>query len=120
MANITAQDIKIAEVHDCFTVAEIMAIGDLGFFEEGKEAASAAGEGKTARDGIIPINTSGGLKCKGHPVGASGVAMAVEIFEQMLGKAGTRQVKGDINLALTHNVGAHGTTVVVNIFERRA
>lgn len=120
MANITPQDIKIAEVHDCFTIAEIMAIGDLGFFKEGKEAAAAAGEGKTARDGVKPINTSGGLKCKGHPVGASGVAMAVEIFEQMHGKAGARQVKGDINLALTHNVGAHGTTVVVNIFERRA
>lgn len=119
MANITAKDIKIAEVHDCFTIAEIMAIADLGFFNEGSEAASAAGEGKTARDGVKPINTSGGLKCKGHPVGASGVAMAVEIFEQMMGKAGARQVSGDINLGLMHNVGAHGTAVVVNIFERR-
>jgi acetyl-CoA acetyltransferase len=120
MANVTAQDIKIAEVHDCFTIAEIMAIADLGFFNEGKEAAAAAGEGKTSRNGIKPINTSGGLKCKGHPVGASGVAMAVELFEQMNGKAGNRQVNKDVNLALMHNVGAHGTTVVVNIFERRA
>jgi acetyl-CoA acetyltransferase len=119
MANVTPQDIKIAEVHDCFTIAEIMAIADLGFFKEGKEAATAAGEGKTARDGIKPINTSGGLNCKGHPAGASGVAMAVEIFEQMRGEAGARQVKKDVNLAITHNVGAHGTAVVVNIFERR-
>lgn len=120
MADVTPKDIKIAEVHDCFTIAEVMAIGDLGFFAEGKEAATAAGEGKTARDGVKPVNTSGGLKCKGHPVGASGVAMAVEIFEQMKGHAGARQVKKDVNLALTHNVGAHGTTVVVHIFERRA
>jgi acetyl-CoA acetyltransferase len=120
MAGVKPQDVKIAEVHDCFTIAEVLAIGDLGFFEEGKEAATAAGEGKTARDGIKPVNTSGGLKCKGHPVGASGVAMAVEVFEQMKGHAGARQVKKDVNLALTHNVGAHGTTVVVHIFERRA
>ncbi len=119
MAGVTPADIKIAEVHDCFTIAEVLAIGDLGFCKEGKEAATAAGEGKTARDGIKPINTSGGLKCKGHPVGASGVAMAVEIFEQMLGHAGARQVKKDVDLALTHNVGAHGTSVVVHIYERR-
>ena len=119
MAGVTARDIKIAEVHDCFTIAEVLALGDLGFFAEGKEAATAAGEGKTARDGVKPINTSGGLKCKGHPVGASGVAMAVEIFEQMRGHAGARQVKKDINLALAHNIGAHGTTAVVHIFERR-
>jgi len=120
MAGVGPADIKIAEVHDCFTIAEVMAIADLGFFEEGKEAATAAGEGKTARDGIKPINTSGGLKCKGHPVGASGVGMAVEIFEQMRGHAGERQVPDmDVNLALTHNVGAHGTTVVVHVYERR-
>jgi len=119
MAGVGPNDIKIAEVHDCFTIAEVLAIGDLGFFKEGKEAATAAGEGKTALDGVKPINTSGGLKCKGHPVGASGVAQAVELFEQMLGHAGARQVKKDVNLALTHNVGAHGTNVAVHIFERR-
>ena len=120
MAGVDPQDIKIAEVHDCFTIAEIMAIADLGFFKEGKEAATAAGEGKTALDGIKPINTSGGLKSKGHPVGASGAAMAVEIFHQMRGEAGPRQVPNmDVNLALTHNVGAHGTTCVVHIYERR-
>ncbi len=120
MAGVSPQDIKIAEVHDCFTIAEAMAIADIGFFEEGLEAARAAGEGKTARDGIRPVNVSGGLKCKGHPVGATGAAQVVEIFEQMRGEAGARQVPGmDVNLALTHNIGAHGTTAVVQIYERR-
>lgn len=120
MAEVGPQDIKIAEVHDCFTIAELMAISDLGFFKEGKEAAAAAGEGKTALSGIKPINTSGGLKAKGHPVGASGAAMAVEIFHQMRGEAGSRQVPNmDVNLALSHNVGAHGTTCVVHIYERK-
>ncbi len=120
MAGVTPQDIKLAEVHDCFTIAEAMAIADVGFFKEGLDAARAAGEGKTARDGIKPINVSGGLKCKGHPVGATGAAQVVEIFEQMRGKAGARQVSDmDINLALTHNIGAHGTTAVVQIYERR-
>ncbi|MBW1715760.1 MAG: hypothetical protein JRJ77_08035 [Deltaproteobacteria bacterium] len=120
MADVGPQDIKIAEVHDCFTIAEVMAIADLGFFKEGKEAATAAGEGKTARDGIKPINVSGGLKCKGHPVGATGAAQVVEIFQQMRGEAGQRQVTSmDVNLALNHNIGAHGTTAVVQIFERR-
>jgi acetyl-CoA acetyltransferase len=96
-----------------------MAIADLGFFEPGKEAATAAAEGKTALDGVKPINTSGGLKSKGHPVGATGAAMIVEIFKQMRGEAGRRQVPMDVDLALTHNVGAHGTTVVVQIYERR-
>jgi len=119
MAGVGPQDIKIAEVHDCFTIAEVMALGDLGFFKPGKEAATAAAEGKTARDGVKPINTSGGLKSKGHPVGATGAGMVVEIFEQMKGHAGPRQVPIDANLTMTHNVGAHGTTVVVQIYERR-
>jgi acetyl-CoA C-acetyltransferase len=120
MANVGPQDIKIAEVHDCFTIAEIMAIADLGFFPEGKEAAGAASEGATARDGAKPINVSGGLKCKGHPVGATGAAQMVELFQQMRGEAGERQVTTtDIDLALNHNIGAHGTTAVVQIYERR-
>lgn len=120
MAGVGPRDIKIAEVHDCFTIAEVMAIADLGFFEEGKEAATAASEGKTARDGVKPINVSGGLKCKGHPVGATGAAQMVEIFQQMRGEAGNRQVTTmDIDLALNHNIGAHGTTAVVQIYERR-
>ncbi|MFC2122282.1 beta-ketoacyl synthase N-terminal-like domain-containing protein [Bacteroidota bacterium] len=120
MAGVGPADIKIAEVHDCFTIAEVMAISDLGFFQPGKDAATAAAEGKTALDGIKPINTSGGLKCKGHPVGASGAGMIGEVFHQMRGEAGARQVPNtDVNLAMTHNVGAHGTTVVVQIYERR-
>lgn len=119
MAGVSPQNIKIAEVHDCFTIAEVMAIADLGFFKPGKEAATAAAEGKTTRDGVKPINTSGGLKSKGHPVGATGAGMVVEIFQQMRDEAGPRQVPMDVNLALTHNVGAHGTTVVVQVYERR-
>jgi len=120
MADVGPEDIKIAEVHDCFTIAEVMAIADLGFFKEGKEAATAAVEGMTARDGRRPINVSGGLKCKGHPVGATGAAQVVEIFQQMRGEAGQRQVTNmDVNLALNHNSRAQGTTAVVQIFERR-
>jgi acetyl-CoA C-acetyltransferase len=119
MAGITTKDIKIAEVHDCFTIAEVMAIADLGFFKPGKEAARAATEGRTALTGEIPINTSGGLKCKGHPVGASGAGMVIEVWHQMRNEAGARQVKKDVNIAMTHNVGAHGTDVVIHIFERR-
>ncbi|MBI2908648.1 MAG: hypothetical protein HYX92_13480 [Chloroflexi bacterium] len=119
MAGVRPQDIKIAEVHDCFTIAEIVATEDLGFFAPGA-GGRAAEEGLTARDGPKPINTSGGLKAKGHPVGASGAAQMVEIWRQMRGEAGPRQVAGrDIDLALTHNVGATGGTCVVHIFERR-
>jgi acetyl-CoA acetyltransferase len=119
MAGVTPEDIKIAEVHDCFTIAEVMAISDLGFFKPGRDAATAAAEGRTALHGPKPINTSGGLKSKGHPVGATGAGQAVELFHQMRGEAGARQVPLDVDLALQHNVGAHGTTVVVQIYERR-
>jgi acetyl-CoA acetyltransferase len=85
-------------VHDCFTIAEIVACEDLGFFDPG-EGYKMAEAGVTARDGAKPINTSGGLKAKGHPVGASGVGQAVEIWKQMRGQAGPRQVSGDIPLA---------------------
>jgi acetyl-CoA C-acetyltransferase len=118
MAGVRARDIRIAEVHDCFTVAEVIASEDLGFFAPG-EGFKAAEDGMTARNGTKPINTSGGLKAKGHPVGASGVAQAVEIFKQMRGLAGERQVNGDVSLALTHNVGATGSTCVVHVYERR-
>jgi acetyl-CoA C-acetyltransferase len=118
MAGVKASDIRIAEVHDCFTIAEVIATEDLGFFKPG-EGFKMAEDGVTAREGARPVNTSGGLKSKGHPVGASGVAQAVEIWKQMRGEAGERQVKGDIPLALTHNVGATGSTCVVHIYERR-
>lgn len=119
MAEVTSKDIQIAEVHDCFTIAELVAIEDLGFFKPG-EGIKATKEGLTAREGAKPINTSGGLKSKGHPVGASGVGQALEIWHQMRGTAGPRQVPGkDIRLALSHNVGATGGTCVVHIYERR-
>jgi acetyl-CoA C-acetyltransferase len=118
MAGVTAQDIRIAEVHDCFTIAEVIATEDLGFFAPGTGFGMAE-DGVTARDGAKPINTSGGLKSKGHPVGASGVAQVVEVWKQMRGEAGARQVRGDLPLALTHNVGGTGNTCVVHVFERR-
>ncbi len=118
MAGIKADDINFAEVHDCFTYAEIVATEDLGFFKQG-EGFIQAQEGVTARDGSKPINSSGGLKAKGHPVGASGVAQIVEVWEQMHSLAGPRQIAGKTDLALTHNVGGTGQTCVVHIFERR-
>ena len=119
MANVGPQDIKLAEVHDCFTIAEVLAMEDLGFYKPG-EAVKAIREEKTNLDGDLPINMDGGLKAKGHPIGASGTGMIVEMFKQMREEAGPRQVKKkDIDLGLTHNVGAHGSTVVVNIFQRR-
>lgn len=118
MAGVTPDDIALAEVHDCFTIAEVIASEDLGFFPQG-EGWKAAEEGKTARLGQHPINTSGGLKSKGHPVGASGAGQVVEIWKQLRGEAGQRQLPGSPALGLTHNVGGTGQTCVVNIFERR-
>jgi len=118
MAGVKPSDIKVAEVHDCFTIAEILATEDLGFFAPG-QGWRAAEEGKTARTGARPINTSGGLKSKGHPVGASGAGQVIEIWKQLRGIAGARQLPGDIHLGLTHNVGGTGQTCVVHIFERR-
>lgn len=118
MAGVSTEDIKLAEVHDCFTIAEIIATEDLGFFEAGKGGAGAEA-GETSRSGRIPINTSGGLKSKGHPVGASGAGQIVEIWKQLRGQAGDRQLPGNPDLGLTHNVGGTGQTCIVNIFERR-
>jgi acetyl-CoA C-acetyltransferase len=116
MTKLQRSKIDVAEVHDCFTIAEIMAIEDLGFFEKGAGGpATIAGE--TAIGGKIPINTSGGLKACGHPVGATGVKQAVEIVEQLRGDAGKRQVDG-AEVGLTHNVGGTGGTVVVHILAR--
>jgi acetyl-CoA C-acetyltransferase len=115
-ANLSLKDIDLAEVHDCFTIAEIVAAEDLGFFRRG-EAARAEMEGITKIGGEIPINPSGGLKAKGHPVGATGVGQVVEVFEQLHGKANGRQVR-DARIALTHNVGATGGSCAVHIFAR--
>ncbi len=118
MAGVTGKDVQFAEVHDCFTIAEIVATEDLGFFNPG-EGARAVDEGRTARTGDKPINTSGGLKAKGHPVGASGVGQIIEVFHQLREEAGDRQLRiPNLRLGLTHNVGGTGGTCVVNILGR--
>ncbi|MFX0070472.1 MAG: hypothetical protein ACFFAO_05210 [Candidatus Hermodarchaeota archaeon] len=118
MSGLGPKDIQIAEVHDCFTIAEILAMEDLGFYEKGK-AVEAVKNGESKLDGALPINTSGGLKSKGHPVGATGAAQAVEIFKQMRGIAErNRQVKIDVEKALTHNLGGSGGTCVVTVYQK--
>ncbi len=119
VAGVGPGDIDLAEVHDCFTIAEVMASEDLGFFDAGHGWAAAT-EGATRRDGSIPINTSGGLKSKGHPVGATGVAQVVEVWKQLRGEAGDRQVPGNPSIGLTHNLGGSGQVCVVHILERRS
>jgi len=116
MAKVTPKDIDFAEVHDCFTIAEICAIEDLGFVKKG-DCGKATMDGMTAIGGKIPINTSGGLKACGHPVGATGVKQAVEMVLQLRGEAGKRQIDG-AEIGLTHNVGGSGGTAVVHIFGR--
>ncbi|MEM1941290.1 MAG: thiolase domain-containing protein [Candidatus Nitrosocaldus sp.] len=115
-ARIEPKDVDFAEVHDCFTIAEIVDIEDLGFFPKGK-GAEAVKQGITRLGGDLPINPSGGLKSKGHPIGATGVGQVVEVYEQLLGRAGERQVKG-AEIALTHNFGATGASCAVHIFRR--
>jgi acetyl-CoA C-acetyltransferase len=114
-ANIKASDVQIADVHDAFTIGEILAIEGLGFVKKG-QGGKATEDGVTDKGGRIPVNTSGGLKAKGHPVGATGIAQAVEIVSQLRGDAGKRQVNADIGL--THNVGGSGGTSIVHIFEK--
>ncbi|MGC1929964.1 MAG: thiolase domain-containing protein [Candidatus Nitrosopolaris sp.] len=116
MAGITPKDIDFAEVHDCFTIAEVIDIEDLGFFKKG-DGANAVREGTTSRNGEIPINPSGGLKSKGHPIGATGIGQVVEVFEQLTGKAEQRTIR-DAEIALTHNFGATGASAAVHIFKR--
>jgi acetyl-CoA C-acetyltransferase len=116
MSGLSPKDVDVAEVHDCFTIAEIIAYEDLGFCKPG-EGGKLIEEGVTSLNGEIPVNTSGGLKSKGHPVGATGTAQAYEIFLQLTGQAEKRQVK-DAEVGLTHNVGGSGATAVVHIYRR--
>jgi acetyl-CoA C-acetyltransferase len=115
-AGVGPDDLDFAEVHDCFAIAELMAYEDLGFCEPG-EAGELVASGATALDGDLPVNTSGGLKSKGHPIGATGAGQVVEAFEQLTGAAGDRQVD-DPRYGLTHNVGGSGGAAVVHVFER--
>jgi acetyl-CoA C-acetyltransferase len=115
MANKKPEDIDFAEVHDCFTIAEICVIEDLGFFEKGK-GGQATADGLTKLGGKIPVNVSGGLKSKGHPVGATGVAQLVEVYLQLTGVAGARQVE-NARVGLTQNMGGSGGSSLVHIVE---
>jgi acetyl-CoA C-acetyltransferase len=114
-AGVGPDDLDFAEVHDCFAVAELFAYEDLGFCDRG-EAARLLREGTTDRDGALPVNTSGGLKSKGHPIGATGTGQVVEAFDQLTGRAGDRQLD-DPRYGLTHNVGGSGGAAVVHVLE---
>jgi acetyl-CoA C-acetyltransferase len=116
MAGVGPADVDVAEVHDCFAIAEICCIEALGLVEKGK-GGSAARDGLTAIGGKIPVNTSGGLKSKGHPVGATGIAQTIEIFEQLRGEAGKRQVDG-AKVGLTQNMGGSGASSATHLFRR--
>jgi acetyl-CoA C-acetyltransferase len=116
MAGITSKDVDVAEVHDCFTIAEIVAYEDLCFCKLG-EGGCLIEEGQTNIGGKVAVNTSGGLKAKGHPVGATGTAQACEVYLQLTEQAGKRQVKG-AEVGLTHNIGGLGATGVVNVYRR--
>jgi acetyl-CoA C-acetyltransferase len=116
MAKIDAKHVDVAEVHDCFTIAEIMAYEALGFCKEGA-GGKLIDDGITRIGGQIPVNTSGGLKAKGHPVGATGTAQACEVYLQLTGQAGRRQVKG-AEIGLTQNIGGSASTAVVQIYSR--
>jgi acetyl-CoA C-acetyltransferase len=115
MSGRAPSDVSVAEVHDCFTIAEIMAIEALGFAPRGRGGAATAA-GHTSREGPIPVNTSGGLKAKGHPVGATGAAQLVEILAQLRGDAGKRQIRG-AKVGLAANMGGSGGSATVHILE---
>ena len=114
MADAGPDDVDVAELHDMFTILEFLQSEDLGFFEKG-EGWKAVEAGVTDRDGDLPINTSGGLKSKGHPLGASGVAQVYEVYKQVIGDAGARQVDAETGLAC--NVGGFGNCVTTTILE---
>jgi acetyl-CoA C-acetyltransferase len=113
MAGVTPRDIEFAELHDCFTIAEIIATEDLGFVKKG-EGGPYALEGRTCLKGELPINASGGLKSKGHPVGATGVGQICDLVQQIRGEAGERQLDRN-SLGLAENLGGSGATAVVTI-----
>jgi acetyl-CoA acetyltransferase len=112
----TPADVDVVELHDCFTIAEIVATEGLGFFEPGLGGA-AAEKGWTSLGGKIPVNPSGGLKAKGHPIGATGAGQIAEITTQLRGEAGPRQVEG-ARTGLTHTLGGNTATVLVSLFGR--
>ena len=116
MAGVTPRDIKVADVHDCFTIAEIMAYEDLGFCKKG-EGGAFIGDRQPYIGGKVAVNVDGGLKAKGHPIGATGVSMTYEIAKQLRGEAGERQVP-DATVGLTHNVGGIGQYCFIQVLRR--
>jgi acetyl-CoA C-acetyltransferase len=116
-AQLKPKDIQVVEVHDCFTIAEIIVTEDLGFFDKGK-GGPAVESGSTAigGGGCHVVNPSGGLKAKGHPVGATGVAQIIELYHQLTGGAGERQVKG-ARIGMAQNMGGSGASCVIHILE---
>ncbi|HJY98430.1 MAG TPA: thiolase domain-containing protein [Patescibacteria group bacterium] len=116
LAGVSPSDIDIAEVHDCFSIAETLALEDIGFYPKGRAAGAVArGEVTLGSKGLV-VNTSGGLKACGHPVGATGVKQVAELIKQLTGKSGRRQVKG-AKLGLAQNVGGSGATAVIHILK---
>ena len=116
MAKLGPKDMDVAVVHDCFTIAEIIASEDIGLFKPG-EGAKALRDGVTALDGDMPVNPMGGLKAVGHPVGATGIKQAVVIYRELIGDAGANQV-ANYDTGILHNFGGTGATAVVNIMRR--
>ena len=116
MAGVEASQVDVAEVHDCFTIAEILSYEDLGFCAPG-EGGPFVADNQAYVGGATPVNADGGLKAKGHPVGATGVSMTVEIVRQLRGECGERQVPG-ASVGLTHNVGGHGQYTFVHLLRR--
>jgi len=117
MAGCTAKDVKVAEVHDCFTVAELMAYEDLGFCDKG-EGGKFIEDKQSYIGGSTPVNVDGGLKAKGHPIGATGVSMAYEIVTQLRGDAPEKRQVPDADVGLTHNVGGIGQYTFVHLYRR--
>jgi len=115
-AGLGPENVDVVELHDCFTIAEIVATEGLGLFEPGS-GGIAAEKGWTSLGGKVPVNTSGGLKAKGHPIGATGAAQIVEVVTQLRGEAGPRQVEG-ARIGLTHTLGGNTATVLVSLFGR--
>ncbi len=116
MANMEPNDIDVIEPHDAFTIMSALGLEDMGFVEKGK-AVKAAREGRISINGDLPINTMGGLKARGHPVGATGIYQTVEIVQQLRGEAGENQVD-EAKSGIAQNIGGTGSNITVNIFER--
>jgi acetyl-CoA C-acetyltransferase len=115
-AGVGPDEVDVVEVHDCFAIAEICCVEALGLVDRGL-GGEATRAGETGLGGRIPVNTSGGLKSKGHPVGATGIAQAIEIVEQLRGECSDRQVKG-ARIGMTQNMGGSGASSVVHLFGR--